>query len=98
MLPFVGHPADPPMYYIQNRGYCGNCMFWWRPDGNGYTLDLNTAGRFTRDEAERIVRGRPDVDKAWLCSDVHKAVKLHVSIEDFRQVDCLPLNCVEDRG
>ncbi len=29
---------------------------WWRPDGWGYTSSLAEAGRYEREEAERIVR------------------------------------------
>lgn len=57
------------LFYIQDtRSYCGNSCFWWRVDGEGYTTNLAEAWRVTKEEAERIVRGRPDVDRAWPCS------------------------------
>ena len=40
-------------YYVftKNRdettGWMDGCIVWWRPDGHGYTYDLNRAGIFT---------------------------------------------------
>lgn len=39
-------------FYIQNRGYCGNCLQWWRADRHGYTMDLREALKVGRKEAE----------------------------------------------
>lgn len=52
-------------YYIQDsRGYVGNCLSFWRPEGKGYTTNINDAGLFTKEEAERICKNR-DSDIAW---------------------------------
>lgn len=30
-------------------------ILWWMPGGNGYTHDIDRAGRYTREEYERVV-------------------------------------------
>lgn len=43
-------------YYIQNVGFCGDCLRWWRKGRNGYTLNLDEAMRVTKKEAMAICR------------------------------------------
>lgn len=45
---------DNRKYFIQHRGYVGNCLLWWGPDRCGYTCDLNKAGRYTVEEVKQI--------------------------------------------
>jgi hypothetical protein len=53
------------IYYIQDtRSVVGNCMLLWNPCRGGYTCDLRQAGKYTREEAEQIVRSR-GTDVAW---------------------------------
>jgi hypothetical protein len=65
------------LYYIQNTGYCGNCLKWWKPKGHGYTCDLNRAWKVTKEEAEKICRSRPEEDIPWLCSEVDTKAERH---------------------
>ena len=69
----------PSMFYIQNKGYCGNYMKWWRPDGKGYTADLRDAWKVTREQADDICRSRPTEDIAWPCPIVDSVAVLHVT-------------------
>ena len=41
------------VFYILcvERPPVGNCALWWRPDGKGYTCNLDEAGLYTREEA-----------------------------------------------
>lgn len=48
------------LFYIRTNGYSGNSLIWWRPNSRGYTTNLDEAGKYTREEAERIVRGSGD--------------------------------------
>jgi hypothetical protein len=39
-------------YYVmshgdEHTGYMDGCIVWWKPQGKGYTYDLNAAGLFT---------------------------------------------------
>ena len=38
-------------YIADVRSFVGDTVLYWRPDGNGYTTDLNDAGLYTKDEA-----------------------------------------------
>ena len=72
-------PADPPdpLYYIQDaRQFCGNSVYWWCPDGHGYTCDLDRAWRVPKEKAEMICRSR-DTDKMWPCAADQQAT-LHL--------------------
>jgi hypothetical protein len=67
------------LFYIQNRGFCGNCLSWWRPDGNGYTCDLRDAWKVPYEEAKRICRMRQGMDVMWPASVVESHVVYHVT-------------------
>lgn len=63
-------PGNPEkLYYIQNGWEMnGNTMVWWRPNSCGYTLNINQAGKYTKEDAlERITR---EEDIAWECDYV----------------------------
>jgi hypothetical protein len=43
------------MYLIQDTRTCvGNCASFWRPKSQGYTCNVEEAGRYTKEEAESI--------------------------------------------
>ena len=67
-----------PLYYIQHKGFCGNCLFWWRPDGCGYTCDLNQAWEVSKEEALNICKDRPKEDIPWLKQKADKRAQRHV--------------------
>jgi hypothetical protein len=58
----VREQTDEPMFYIQNKGNRGDLVLWWGPDHKGYTLCIDQAGLYSKAQAERIVRNRPDED------------------------------------
>lgn len=70
------------LYYIQNRGYSGNCLRWWKEGYNGYTSNLNEAARVTLDEAKRLTQ-RPD-DSAWPVAVVDSMSERHVNGNKLR--------------
>lgn len=66
------------MYYIQNRGYCGDCLLWWRANRCGYTLNLAEALKVTAKEAATFKRHE---DVPWLVSDIDAIAERHVNSE-----------------
>lgn len=72
------------MFYIQNRLPVGNCVQWWADGGHGYTCDLDRAGKYTREEALRIVRGRPAIDKAWPVEEIDRLANRHFDSQKLR--------------
>lgn len=71
-------------YYIQNTGYCGNILKWWRVDGHGYTTDLKEAWKVNFEEAKKICRWRPKEDIMWDAELVERAATLQVCCEALR--------------
>jgi len=65
------------LYYIQN-GWVGDARLWWRPNSKGYTIRINEAGKYTKEEALKIINNRPIEDCAWLCSYVDGAKEHHI--------------------
>lgn len=73
-------------YYIMDtRSFAGNCVFFWRPNGGGYTCKVDEAGLFSEEEAQRIHKNR-GTDVPVPEDFVKKAVSLHVDIQDLRRV------------
>lgn len=64
-----GEPDDGLCYVQDSRSYVGNCPLWWRPEGKGYTTNLDDAGRYTFDEAMRMHESR-STDIPWLCREI----------------------------
>ena len=51
------------LFDIQNLpGYYGNFMRWWRPNGEGYTSNLDDAWKVTEEKAREICRCRTSED------------------------------------
>lgn len=78
-LPTATQPAAQGLdaqnlYYLQDARHhsmVGNCPSFWRPDGNGYTTNLDEAERFTFEEAMKQHKRR-ETDLPWLCTEVDK--------------------------
>ena len=77
------------LYYIQN-GWVGNAILWWGIDSKGYTTNILEAGKYTKEEAKKIIQ-RPR-DRAWLCSHIdnnEKAKKLVIDYQYLNDRYCL---------
>lgn len=68
------------MCYIQNVGYCGNSLRWWRVDGHGYTNNLDEAWKVTKEKADSIAEGRPGEDIPWRVEDADAKAERHVCV------------------
>jgi hypothetical protein len=44
------------LYYVRNEGFLGNALLWWTKGCNSYTCDINDAHKFTREQAEKLVK------------------------------------------
>jgi hypothetical protein len=75
-------PGDLPLYYIQNKRFCGNCLLWWRIDGHGYTVNLDEAWKVTQEMKVEICRSRPSLDVPWLVSFIDSVTERHASSEN----------------
>lgn len=67
------------LYYIQNKGFVGNCLLWWREGGSGYTCNLNEAWKVSKEEAGRICRTRPREDIAHPVSLIDSLAVRHAT-------------------
>jgi hypothetical protein len=80
-----------PLFYIQNVGFNGNCLLWWRPNGNGYTTDLNDAWKVSEAKARSICRSRPKEDIAWPASEIDRIASRHLNCEHLWRECIAPL-------
>lgn len=49
------------MYLIQDLRSCvGNCASFWREKSQGYTCNIDEAGRYTNAAARNLTEGNPD--------------------------------------
>jgi hypothetical protein len=72
------------MYYIQN-GYVGNAILWWAMNSKGYTTDFTNAGKYTKEQAEKIIERPQDI--AWKCSYVDNCIDAQKLIIDGQYLD-----------
>ena len=63
---------------------CGDCAIWWGPDHSGYTTDIDKAGRYTKEQADKIHKNRPKLDQPILWSQVEPHIRRHVLIDKVR--------------
>lgn len=58
-------PKEEELFYIQDaRSNADGCVLWWRPNGGGYTVDLDDAGKYTRNQA---FKGKRETDVPVPC-------------------------------
>lgn len=85
-VPTQSTENSEPLYYIQNTGYCGNFLKFWRPDGHGYTLDLDCAWLVPFEQAKEICRSRPTEDIPILKELAELASQRAVNVEILRRL------------
>jgi hypothetical protein len=68
------------LYYIQSTGFVGDSLLWWRPDGKGYTTNLDQAWKVTREKAEEICKTRPEEDFMWPSDVVDSLASRHCAV------------------
>ena len=81
------------LYYIQHVKFVGNCMLFWRPNGCGYTVDLDDAWKVSKQFALNICKSRPEEDFPRLATLVDSLAKRHVDVQHFpRNIRSAPEN------
>lgn len=76
----------PDLFYIQTTGIVGNCAMFWRPNGKGYTTNLDDAWKVSEAAARRICETRPMEDIPRPVTVVNSLAARHVHIDDLRQL------------
>ena len=72
------------LFYIQDgRTVVGNCVVFWRPDGNGYTCNLKEAWKVDYERALEMETNRP-TEIFWPVEDLDAISKVHVDIQYLR--------------
>lgn len=72
------------LFYIQDgRQVIGNCLAWWRENGQGYTADLKQAWKVPYDKALEIERNR-ETEIIWPCDTIDSIAQIHVDIQYLR--------------
>src|ERR1700690_1111585 len=70
-------------FYIQDtRTFTGNSVTWWRPNGQGYTTNLDKAWKVDEARAREICRTR-NTDKMWPCEQIDAQAQRHFDVQDF---------------
>lgn len=74
---------NPELYYIQDtRTYVGNSVMWWRPNGDGYTSNLDDAWKVYASWSI----GR-DTDKLWPCAAIDALATRQFDMQKFRSIE-----------
>lgn len=64
-------------YYVRAKqaGYWGNSFMWYAKNGEGYTAYINAAERFSKKDADKIVKTDPERYEVYACAEIDK--RLH---------------------
>lgn len=75
-------------YYVQNKDaiFLGNSPLWYGKGGRGYTAYIQGAERFSKEDAEQMVKHDPDKWEMFKCSDVDKRLHLVFDIQDKKNL------------
>lgn len=68
-------------YYLQMRGFVGNCMRWWKRDDIGFTCDIRRARIFNRYDADYLCKNNDGLTM-WPESYIDERVTHHIKFED----------------
>jgi hypothetical protein len=76
----TGAPLDDAAeYFVQDaRSIVGNCGSWWRANGQGYTCNIDDAGRYSASD----VRSLRPTDVPWPVAYVLERTIRHVRVDN----------------
>lgn len=102
------HQAPADEYLILCRAHTHGYALWWRPKSAGYTNHLEWAGRYSREEAESIVRNSDRGEEMWPVALIMSQAKprhmvdmgdsAHGFFEEKRNRDWLQRSAVNPSG
>jgi hypothetical protein len=73
-------------FYLQHKGYCGNCLLWWKHNNCGYTCNIKEAKVFSEEEADAKCR-QSDLLKKWDKEYIDAHAELHANIDTLNERD-----------
>lgn len=84
--PFLAQttPTGKKYVILDSRQIVGNCALFWRPDGAGYTSDLNDAGLYDKTE------GRRETDIYVPIEAARSMAVTHVRVEPLKRAGYWP--------
>lgn len=72
------------LFYIQNKGFSGNCLRFWKADRCGYTSNLDEAMKVSKEEAEEVRSWRDGEDTTYPVEFIDRIAHRHVNYETLR--------------
>ena len=77
------------LFYLQDsRSYCGNDVFWWAKEGNGYTTDLRHAHVYTKEEVQKMHDAR-ETDIPWPKEYIDAKTRPAVDVQHIKKNEAL---------
>lgn len=70
-------------YFIQCRAGAGDIAFWWKPNRNGYTTNIDEAGVYALDDVRDAY---PDVNIPWPVEAVRPLAHRVVDLDKLREL------------
>jgi len=83
------------LFYIQNKGFCGDCLLFWRANRCGYTTDLRQALKVGPAEADKICSSRIGEDIPWPVNQLDAVAEMHINSEhpEIRKYTTKEISC-----
>lgn len=73
------YPNDSYFYIQDRRSYVGNSVLWFGPNNRGYTIDIDKAGKYSKEEIIDLFKnGKRETDIIWPADEVENNIKRHV--------------------
>lgn len=71
---------DNSFFYVQDRrSYVGNSVVWFGPNNQGYTIDMDKAGKYSKEDIIKLFgKDKRETDIIWPADEVEKNIRKHV--------------------
>lgn len=82
--------SNDKKYLLQcvSNGFVGNSPVFWHESNSGYTQWINEAKKFSKEEAEAIIRSTRGSHQwqMWDVDEIESVAKVTVDIQDLRRI------------